>query len=48
MASLFYLGDKDLEEIQLIVISIKAVNLVKYVIGIIENLAIMAREKRSQ
>lgn len=41
-----YLGNKDLEEIQLIVIFTKLVNLAKRAISIIADLAMMARKKR--
>lgn len=43
---LLYLGEKDLEEIQLIITSIKVPNLIKQVIGITRNLAIMVKKKR--
>ena len=44
-APLLYSGDKDLEEIQLIVTSTKAANLAKQATGITGDLAMMARKK---
>lgn len=43
-----HLGNKDLGEMQLIVISIEVVNLVKQVISITRDLAMMAKKKRPQ
>ena len=48
IAPLFHLGDKDLEEIQLIVTSTEAANLAKRATGITRDLAMVARKKRSQ
>lgn len=44
----FYLDNKDLEEIQLIIISIEMVNLEKQITGIMENLAMIAKNKRPE
>lgn len=46
--SLFYLSNKNLEKIQLVVISPKAKNLAKQAIGIIRDLIIMMRKKKPQ
>lgn len=43
---LLHLGNKNLEEIQLIVISMEVINLAKKIIGVIGDLAIIVRKKR--
>lgn len=48
IVTLPHLGNKDLGEMQLIVISIEVVNLVKQVISITRDLAMMAKKKRPQ
>lgn len=48
IALFFYLGNKDFEEIQLIITSTKAMNLAKQAIGIIEDLAVMTKNKKPQ
>lgn len=48
ITSFFHLGNKDFEEIQLIVTSTEVANLAKQVIGMIGNLAIMIRKKELQ
>lgn len=45
-APLFYLGNKDFEKIQQIVMSTKAANLAKQVVGATINLAIIAKKKQ--
>lgn len=44
----FYLGNKDLEKIQLIVTSTEVANLAKQAIGIMGDLAMMTKKKRPQ
>ena len=44
-ALLLYSGNKNLEEIQQIVISTKVTNLAKQVVGVIANFALMAKKK---
>lgn len=46
IAPLFYLNNKDLEEIQLIVTSTKVANLAKQTTGVTRDLAIIVRKKR--
>lgn len=45
---LFYLSNKDFEKIQLIVTSTEVTNLGKQATGIIGDLTIMAKKKKSQ
>lgn len=44
---LFYLVNKDLKEIQLIIVSIKTPNLAKQATNITRNLIIMAKKKKT-
>lgn len=41
-----YMDNKNLEKIQLIIIFIKVANLLKLIIGIIRNLAMMVKKKK--
>lgn len=46
IVSFFYLGNKNLEQIELIIIFIEAANLAKQATSITKDLAIMVRKKR--
>lgn len=48
IALLLYFDDKDLEKIQQIVTSTKAVNFAKCVVGAKANLALMAKKKQTK